>query len=80
MTLALNGGQPVRTEPFPPWPEYGDEERNALIRSLNQGQWWRVTGNEVASFDKEFAEFHGAPYALSVTNGTHDLEDGCLTL
>lgn len=80
MTLALNGGQPVRTEPFPPWPEYGDEERNALIRSLNQGQWWRVTGNEVASFDKEFAEFHGAPYALSVTNGTHALEVALLTL
>lgn len=59
---------------LPVWPRYGDEERTALIRSLEQGQWWRMGGSEVDSFEREFADRHGAPYALAVTNGTHALE------
>ncbi|GAA2529829.1 aminotransferase class I/II-fold pyridoxal phosphate-dependent enzyme [Pilimelia columellifera] len=59
---------------FPQWPQYDDEERTALIRALEQGQWWRMGGTEVESFEREFAAFHGAPYALAVTNGTHALE------
>ncbi|MFC8848635.1 MULTISPECIES: DegT/DnrJ/EryC1/StrS family aminotransferase [unclassified Micromonospora] len=59
---------------FPQWPQYDDEERIALHRALEQGQWWRMGGSEVESFEREFAEFHGAPHALAVTNGTHALE------
>lgn len=59
---------------LPQWPQYGDEERTALIRALEQGQWWRMGGSEVTSFEREFAAFHGAEYALAVTNGTHALE------
>lgn len=59
---------------LPAWPQYGEEEREGLIRALEQGQWWRMGGSEVDSFEREFAEFHGAEYALAVTNGTHALE------
>ncbi|GGT59489.1 DegT/DnrJ/EryC1/StrS family aminotransferase [Streptomyces purpureus] len=59
---------------LPQWPQYGDEERAGLIRALEQGQWWRMGGSEVDSFEREFAAFHGAEYALAVTNGTHALE------
>ncbi|MFD8108069.1 DegT/DnrJ/EryC1/StrS family aminotransferase [Streptomyces microflavus] len=59
---------------FPAWPQYDDTERAGLIRALDQGQWWRMGGNEVASFEQEFAEHHGAERALAVTNGTHALE------
>jgi 3-amino-5-hydroxybenzoate synthase len=59
---------------FPPWPQFGAEERTGLIRALEQGQWWRVTGTEVDAFEQEFAEHHGAEYALAVTTGTHALE------
>ncbi|GII66809.1 3-amino-5-hydroxybenzoate synthase [Sphaerisporangium krabiense] len=59
---------------FPEWPQYGEEERAGLTRALEQGQWWRVGGAEVSAFEREFADFHGAPYALAVTNGTHALE------
>jgi len=59
---------------LPVWPRYGDEERTGLIRALDQGQWWRMGGSEVDSFEREFADRHGAPYALAVTNGTHALE------
>lgn len=59
---------------FPEWPQYGDEERVALHRALDQGQWWRVGGSEVDSFEAEFARFHGGGHALAVTTGTHALE------
>ncbi|MEU2064792.1 3-amino-5-hydroxybenzoate synthase [Streptomyces sp. NPDC013455] len=59
---------------FPTWPQYDDDERTGLIRALEQGQWWRMGGEEVDSFEREFADFHGAPHALAVTNGTHALE------
>ncbi|MER5194573.1 DegT/DnrJ/EryC1/StrS family aminotransferase [Streptomyces sp. NPDC002755] len=59
---------------FPAWPQFDDTEREALERALAQGQWWRMGGSEVASFEEEFAEYHGARHALAVTNGTHALE------
>jgi 3-amino-5-hydroxybenzoate synthase len=59
---------------FPAWPQHGEDERQGLIRALEQGQWWRMGGNEVNSFEQEFAGHHGAPHALAVTNGTHALE------
>ncbi|WP_410631074.1 DegT/DnrJ/EryC1/StrS family aminotransferase [Amycolatopsis sp. cmx-4-83] len=59
---------------FPAWPQYSDEERTGLIRALEQGQWWRIGGSEVDSFEHEFASYHGADHALAVTNGTHALE------
>jgi 3-amino-5-hydroxybenzoate synthase len=59
---------------FPQWPQYDETEREGLIRALEQGQWWRMGGNEVDSFEREFADHHGAEHALAVTNGTHALE------
>nr|AXL06077.1 3-amino-5-hydroxybenzoic acid synthase [uncultured bacterium] len=59
---------------FPRWPQYDQAERDGLIRALEQGQWWRMGGDEVDSFEREFAEHHGAKHALAVTNGTHALE------
>ncbi|WP_156038586.1 aminotransferase class I/II-fold pyridoxal phosphate-dependent enzyme, partial [Actinoalloteichus caeruleus] len=59
---------------LPVWPQFDDTERANLLRALEQGQWWRMGGSEVDSFEREFAEYHGAPHALAVTNGTHALE------
>ncbi|MEU7384959.1 MULTISPECIES: DegT/DnrJ/EryC1/StrS family aminotransferase [unclassified Streptomyces] len=59
---------------FPVWPQFGDAERESLVRALEQGQWWRMGGSEVDHFEQEFATYHGADHALAVTNGTHALE------
>lgn len=59
---------------FPAWPVFDDAERDGLLRALERGQWWRVTGAEVEELEREFAAANGAPYALAVTNGTHALE------
>ncbi|MCM3885479.1 DegT/DnrJ/EryC1/StrS family aminotransferase [Frankia sp. R82] len=69
----MSGGV-LRAPELPAWPQYSDEEREGLIRALEQGQWWRMGGSEVDSFEREFAAYHGADYALAVTNGTHALE------
>ncbi|MFJ6987258.1 MULTISPECIES: DegT/DnrJ/EryC1/StrS family aminotransferase [unclassified Streptomyces] len=75
MVLALDGGTPVRRHDFPAWPHHDDAEREALVRAVDQGQWWRVGGSEVTSFEAEFGAHHGGP-VLAVTNGTHALELG----
>ncbi|XOV80924.1 MAG: DegT/DnrJ/EryC1/StrS family aminotransferase [Aestuariibacter sp.] len=64
---------------FPEWPQYDNDEKEGLIRALEQGQWWRVHGQETELFEKEFAQHHGCEHALAVTNGTHALELSLLT-
>lgn len=74
MTLAIDGGTPVRQSAYPVWPQFDDEEEAGLLRSLRQGQWWRVHGGENVEFEAEFARHHGAPYAMAVANGTVAIE------
>ncbi len=74
MKLAIDGGTPVRKSSYPAWPQFESEEEEALIRSLRQGQWWRVHGSENTQFEAEFAAHHEAPHALAVTNGTVAIE------
>jgi 3-amino-5-hydroxybenzoate synthase len=75
--MRKHGAEPMR---FPAWPQFDDAERIALSRALGQGQWWRMGGTEVSSFEQEFASHHGARRALAVTNGTHALQLGLETL
>ena len=75
--LAVNGGTPVRTKPFPSWPIFDDTERRGLLRALESGSWGgrrEPSPGEVTSFEAEFAEFNEAPAALAVTNGTHAVQ------
>jgi len=79
MSIALTGATPVRTAPYPAWPQFDETEEQALLRSLRQGQWWRASGSETNAFEEEFAKFHGTEHALAVTTGTHALEVALLT-
>jgi dTDP-4-amino-4,6-dideoxygalactose transaminase len=72
-TLAIHGGTPVRTEPFPSWPIFGEDEERRLIDVLRSGNWGKLVGNEVARFEKKFAEYHQAKHGLAVVNGTTGL-------
>src|SRR5918996_3492545 len=49
-------------------PLLGDNELQALQRPIASG--WITQGPEVAAFEREFAEFVGAPYACAVSNCT----------
>jgi dTDP-4-amino-4,6-dideoxygalactose transaminase len=71
--LALLGGSPVRTQPFPRWPIFGDAEEARLLRSLRSGNWGRLHGEEVAEFERRFAAMHGCRHGVAVVNGTVSL-------
>jgi dTDP-4-amino-4,6-dideoxygalactose transaminase len=71
--LALLGGKPARTRPFPSWPIFGKTEERRLLRTLRSGKWGRLTGSEVAEFEKRFAAMHGCKHGIAVVNGTVSL-------
>ncbi len=68
--LAAAGGRPVREKPFPPWPIFGEREKELLFKVLESRQWCRIGGNFNKKFEEKFAEFQQARFALTVCNGT----------
>ena len=71
--LALYGGTPVRTAPFPAWPQWGRREEERLVEVLKAGQWGTL-GDQAMAFAKRFAAFQDCEYGLAVNNGTQALE------
>ncbi len=69
-TLAIHGGTPVRTKPFPPWPQVGVPEEQRVLAALRSGAWGKFQGEEVRQFEQRFAEYHGVKHAFGVVNGT----------
>ncbi len=76
--LALLGGKPVRTQPFPDWPVWGPPEERRLLRTLRSGKWGRLQGPEVEEFEQTFATQHGCRHGIAVVNGTVSLRIGLL--
>jgi len=72
--LAINGGTPVRTAPFPAWPVFDEREVGALTEVLYSGAWGCTNGTKVKEFEEEFAELCGAKHAICLTSGTSALE------
>lgn len=60
--------------PLPPWPNYTQEEADAVSRVLlsNKVNYW--TGQEGRMFEEEFAAFAGTKYAIALANGTVALD------
>jgi dTDP-4-amino-4,6-dideoxygalactose transaminase len=71
--LAICGGQPVRSKPYPRWPIYGQEELEALKEVLESGVWG-IGGQKQLAFAERFARYHGVRFGVAVTNGTVGLE------
>jgi len=72
--LAINGGAPVRTAPFPTWPHHDQDERRRLLEVLDSGQWWSTQGTEVRAFEEAWGRYHGTGPAIAVTNGSHAID------
>lgn len=71
--LAIDGGTPVRTAPWPEWPRSGAAERRALNEVLESGRWG-LGGDAVPELEARFAALHGARYAVACCNGTLALQ------
>ncbi|WP_214320068.1 DegT/DnrJ/EryC1/StrS family aminotransferase [Nonomuraea sediminis] len=72
MTLALDGGAPVRAKPWPSWPPPLDPAQRALVTEvLESGRWGASQGGEVGSrFVTALAGMAGVPYGVGVANAT----------
>lgn len=71
---ALLGGKRTKARPFPPWPQYDEKERRALMQVLKSRVWWRTPGTRTLEFERKFASYHQAKHGIAVTNGTAALE------
>ena len=72
--LAIEGGSPVRTRPFPAWPHFAEDEVEAASAVLRSGRVNYWTGEAGRTFEKEFAQYTGCTHAIALANGTVALE------
>ena len=70
---ALLGGKPVRTNPFRSWPIIADNDEKAWMQCLRAKHWFRMDGDAVKTFEKEFAGLMGTKDCLATANGTSAL-------
>lgn len=69
--LAINGGDRIRTRPWPTWPVWDEREIKALEEVVRSGRWGRLhEESRVAEFEKRFAAYQDAQFGVAVTSGT----------
>ncbi|MGH9731450.1 MAG: DegT/DnrJ/EryC1/StrS family aminotransferase [Candidatus Acidiferrales bacterium] len=77
--LALLGGNPVRSKPFPSHPVIGDAEKRAVLDVLESGKLSTFIavpgeyfngGRKIKEFEKQFAEYHGVRHAVAFNSAT----------
>jgi len=67
--LALFGGKPVRTKPFPSWPRISKDIKENLFNTL-ENDGWGVGSDAVKNFEEKYAKYHDAKFAISTSSGT----------
>ena len=74
--LAIRGGTPVRSEPYPAWPEVDQHDADAVADVVLNGQigGWPEPGPRNAEFAARFAEYQGAGHGIVMVNGTVTME------
>lgn len=80
--LAINGGEKLRTTPFPAYNTIGIEEEEAVLRVLRSGKLstflgtWHddfYGGPEVRALEAQWSEYFGVKHAISVNSATSGL-------
>lgn len=72
--LAIEGGVPVRTRPWPRWPVWDERDEAALLGVLRSGAWGMVQGSAVGEFEAAWARFQQARWCVAVASGSAALE------
>ncbi len=87
--LALLGGAPVRSNPFPSHPVIGDAEKKAVLEVLDSGRLSTFIavpgkyfngGRKIREFERQFAEYHGVNYAVAFNSATAALHAAVVAL
>ncbi len=72
--LAIDGGEKVRTTPFPRRHLFGEEEKQAALalfdESIESGNAFGYGGPEEQAYERDFGDFLGGGYADLVNSGT----------
>jgi len=80
--LAIHGGRPVRTTPFPTYRTIGEEEKLAVAEVLDSGVLSGFVGNwteefyggpRVRKLEREWADYFGVKHAVTVNSATSGL-------
>ena len=80
--LAINGGTPVRTTPFPRYSTIGEEEKQAVMEVMETGVLSKFLGvwhpdffggPRVQKLEREWAEYFGVKHAVTVNSATSGL-------
>lgn len=72
--LALHGGSPVRTTPWPAWPLHGPAVLDAIDRVARSHCYHPQVGKETEKFEQIFAAYHRLPHAVATSSGTTALQ------
>ena len=74
--LAITGGSPVRTAPYPTWPHLDESDVEAVVNVVRSGQvgGWPEPGPNASSFADGFAAYQGAEHGIVMVNGTVTME------
>ena len=78
--LAIDGGKPVNSEPFPMWPSFSQKAIESVSEPLKSGKVNYWTGEIGTKFEKEWAKWNGAKYCITTTNGTSALHTAVASL
>ncbi|OGG45929.1 MAG: hypothetical protein A3F84_17000 [Candidatus Handelsmanbacteria bacterium RIFCSPLOWO2_12_FULL_64_10] len=68
--LALDGGSPYRTKPFPRRTPFGEEEVEMVAKAIRSQNLFGLGGPMTEEFQKKFADLYGVPCAVASTSGT----------
>lgn len=69
-TLAIHGGEKVKTKSFGTGRRFGTEELKELREALEQNTLFYHTGNKVTTFLKRFNELYGIQRSVATSSGT----------
>jgi dTDP-4-amino-4,6-dideoxygalactose transaminase len=71
--LAINGGTPVRSKPYPTWPQSSEIDEQNILKSLRSHHWCTFDGEFIPKFEKAWGEKVGAGGCVMTPCGTHAL-------
>jgi len=74
--LAISGGTPVRSTPYPDWPSLDESDVEAVTAVVRGGQvgGYPEPGPRAAEFAAGFAAYQGAKHGIVMANGTVTME------
>lgn len=78
--LAIDGGEPLTTDPFPMWPSFQKSTIAKAMKPLESGRVNYWTGDVGTRFEEAWAKWNGARFAITTTSGTSALHTAVAAL